>query len=86
MLIAQYGVWRPEGLFVYLYVRCFTPWQHFLLYHGGDMMYEMRKLEPTLLLIQGLSNLPHHIGMVLEELAFDETISYTQWGNGLQHS
>ena len=32
----------------------------FQLYHGGDMMYEMsrRKPEPTLLLTQGIFNLP----------------------------
>ena len=35
-------------------------------YHGGDMMYEMRrsKPEPTLLLTQGIFNLQHRIGMV----------------------
>ena len=51
-------------------------------------MYEMRrrKPEPTLLLTQGIFNLPHHIGMVREELAFDDGVSYTQRGNGLQHS
>ena len=36
----------------------------FQLYHSGDMMYEMRrKSESTLLLTQGIFNLPHHIGM-----------------------
>ena len=36
------------------------------LYHGSDMMDEMRrrKPKPTLLLIEGIFNLPHHIGMV----------------------
>ena len=50
------------------------------LYHGGDMMYEMRKLkpEPTLLPTQGNFNLPHHIGM-----AFDDPVGYTQHGNGV---
>ena len=58
----------------------------FQLYHGGDMMYKMRRIkpEPTLLLHEGIINLPHHIGMVLEELTFDDTVSYTQQGNGLQ--
>ena len=44
------------------------------------MMYEMsrRKSEPILLLTQGIFNHPHLIGMVLEELAFDDTVSYTQ--------
>ena len=52
------------------------------------MMYEMgrRKPEPTHLPKQGIFKIPHHIGMVREELAFDDAISYTQWGNGLQHS
>ena len=51
----------------------------FQLYHGGDMMYETgrRKAETTLLLTQGIYNLPHHIGMVREELAFDDAVSYT---------
>ena len=47
------------------------------------MMHEMRrkKSEPRLLLTQGIFNLPHHIGKVGEDLAFDEAVSYTQWGN-----
>ena len=38
----------------------------FQLYHGGVMMYEMRrrKRKPTLLPAHGVFNLPHHIGMV----------------------
>ena len=38
----------------------------FQLYHGGDMMPEMRrrKPEPTLLLTQGIFNPPRHTGMV----------------------
>ena len=59
-----------------------------LLYHGSDMMYEMkrRKPESIFLLTQGIFNLPHHIGM-LYDVAFDnDTVSYTQRGNGLQHS
>ena len=38
------------------------------------MMYVMRrrKPEPTLLPTQWIFNLPHHIGMVWEELAFDD--------------
>ena len=52
------------------------------------MMYEMRRknLEPTLLPTQAIFNLPHHIGMVGEELAFDDAVIYTQWSNGLQQS
>ena len=46
----------------------------FQLYHGSDMIYEMRrrKPEPTLLPTQGFFNLPHHTGMVWEELGFDD--------------
>ena len=48
------------------------------------MMHDMRrrKPEPTLLLTQWIFNLPHNIGMVLdlEELTFDDAVSYTQWG------
>ena len=51
-------------------------------------MYEMitRKPDLTLLSTQGIYILPHHIGMVGEELAFDDPVSYTSWGNGLQHN
>ena len=51
----------------------------FQLLLDGDMIYEMRrwKREPTLLLTQGIFNLPHNIGMVWEELAFDNAVSYT---------
>ena len=43
------------------------------------MMDEMRtrKLEPTLSLIQRIFNLPHYIGMVWVEPAFDDAVSYT---------
>ena len=37
----------------------------FQLYHGSDMIYETRKKpDPTLLLTQGIFNLPCHVGMV----------------------
>ena len=51
----------------------------FQLYHGGDMMHEMRrrKPEPTLIPTQGTFNVPHHIDMGWEELAFDNAVSYT---------
>ena len=58
--------------------------------YGGDLMYEMsrRKPEPTLLPKQRIFNPPptHHIGMVWEELALDDAVSYTQWVKGLQYS
>ena len=46
------------------------------------MMYELRRRnpEPTLLQTQGIFNLAHQIGMVQEELAFDDSISYTRRG------
>ena len=36
------------------------------LYHGDDMMYEMRRRKPesALLATQGFFNLPYHIGIV----------------------
>ena len=59
----------------------------FLVHQGGNMMYEMKsKPEPTLLLTQEIFNLLHHVGMVGEELAFDDAVSYMQQGNGLQQS
>ena len=50
------------------------------------MIYVMRRRKPehTILPTQGIFNLPPHIGMVLEELAFDNAVSYTQRGNGAQ--
>ena len=59
----------------------------FQLYLGGDMMYKMRrKPEPTPLATKGIFNLPHQKGIVQDELAFDDTVSYTELGNGLQHN
>ena len=42
------------------------------------MMLKMRPRKPksTLLPSQGILNLPHHIGMVWEELTFDDAVSY----------
>ena len=53
----------------------------FQLYHDG--MYEMRrkKVEPTLLQTQASFNLPQHIGMVGEELGFDDAECFTQCRN-----
>ena len=46
----------------------------FQIYHGSDIMNETRRRKPksTLLPTQWTFNLPHHIGMVSEELAFDD--------------
>ena len=81
--------------------KCAIKWREFVsllllyaiatviqLYHDSDMMYEMgrRKSEATLLQTQGIFNLPHVIGMVWEEPAFQDTVSYTQRRNGLHHS
>ena len=52
----------------------------FQLHHVGDMMYEMRrrKPKPILLPIQGIFNLLRYLGMVWEELAFADSVSYSQ--------
>ena len=57
----------------------------FQLYYCRDVMYEMRrrKPEPILSPTQEICNLPHNIGMVWEELAFDDFVSYTQQGNAI---
>ena len=75
-----------EGRIIVCLLLFYTIATAFQLYHGSHMMYEMRrrKLEPTLLQTQGIFNLPHHI--CIQELSFDDAVSYTQWGNGLQHS
>ena len=46
------------------------------------MIYEMRrrKPEPTLFPTQGIFNVPHHVGMVWEERAFDDAVSYIHSG------
>ena len=49
-------------------------------------MYEMRRKEPTLLPAQGIFILQQLIGLLWEELAFDEAVSYTQQGNEFQYS
>ena len=36
----------------------------FQLYHGSDMLYEMKKTEPTLLPTKGIFNFLYHIDMV----------------------
>ena len=43
------------------------------------MMYEMRRRKPesTRLPSKAIFNLPHHIGMVLEKLAFCDTVYTT---------
>ena len=43
------------------------------------MMYEMRRKKPERILLptKGIFNLPDHIGVVCEELAFDDAVSYT---------
>ena len=51
----------------------------------GDVMYEMRRRKPEPAL-SGIFNLPHHISMVWEEMAFEGVVNYTQRINGLQHS
>ena len=43
-----------------------------------------RNPEPTLLLTQGIFNIPYHIDVVWEQLAFDDAVSYThQWKSKL---
>ena len=60
----------------------------FHLHHGSDMMYDMRRRKPehTLLPTRRIFNLQQDIGMVQEELTFDDDVSHTDWENGLQHS
>ena len=62
-------------------VLLYTIAKVFQLYLGSDMMSEKtrRKPAPILSPTQGIFNLPHHIVMVWEELAFDDAVSYTQW-------
>ena len=54
-----------EGINVCLLLFCVIT-TVFQLYHGSDMMCEMRSQKPesTLLLTRGIFNLPYHIGMV----------------------
>ena len=53
------------------------------------MMDEMRRNpKPIFILTQWIFNLPHHIGMALEEVASDDAVSYTRrhQRNGLQYN
>ena len=55
--------YRFYSVFLLFYV--ITTVFQLYIYHGGDIIYEIRrKLKPTPLLTQGIFNLPHHIGMV----------------------
>ena len=54
-----------------------------MLYHVWD---EKEKARAYTFTTQGIFNLPHHIGMVWQELAFDDAVSYTQQVNGFWHS
>ena len=86
--IYKFSVSMPHNLFalVLLFYRIATVYH---LYNHSDVMYDMKRIRraqvkplPT----QGIFNLPHHICMVWEELAFDYSVSYTQRVNGLQHN
>ena len=71
-----------------LYLGCLLV---MILHHSNSISVISRRLydvwdeepEPTLLPTQAIFNLPHHIGMVEDELAFDDYASYAQWGDGL---
>ena len=49
----------------------------FQIYDGGDMMPEMRRRKPEPTLLQ-TKDIPQHIGLVREELAFDDAVIHTQ--------
>ena len=53
-------------LFVCLFVFFYVIATVLQSYHGGDLIYEMRRRNPVpkLVLTQVIFNLPHHIGMV----------------------
>ena len=70
LAISVLSVHSARFLFVLLF---YTIARVFQLYLVSDVTYEMRrKFEPTLLPTQGIINLPNHISMVCEELAFDD--------------
>ena len=51
-----------------------------------DICNEKEKAQAHPLPTQGIFNFPHYIGMICEEFAFHDAVSYTQRDNGLQHS
>ena len=68
--IITYPIWRyPSTWYIVCLLLLYAIATMFQLYHGG---------EPTLLPTQGIFNLPYHIGIVWEELAFDDALSYIQ--------
>ena len=65
-------------LIKYVCLLFYTVATVFQSYHGGDMMYEMRrKLKLYTFTDSRDLNSPHHTGMVGQELAFDYAVSYT---------
>ena len=67
MLLSNLSALILFAAFCLFFVLFYAITAVFQLYHGGDMMYEMRrgKPEPMLLPTRGIFNLPHHIeGMV----------------------
>ena len=59
-------VYEWMRVWVYVCLLIYTIATVFLLYHGSDMMFEMRRRKPESILLptQGIFNIPRHIGMV----------------------
>ena len=63
------GALHPDNIYANNRILCLLFYgiaTVFQLYYGGNLMYKMRgrKTEPTILLSQGIVNLPHNMGMV----------------------
>ena len=86
----KYLQFKPQNLYiderVPLSSYLFLTGVYFLKEQSLGYRYINSQDQSRLLPNQGIFNLPHHIGMASEELAFDDGVSYTQWRNGLQYS
>ena len=62
--------------FVVVLLLCFAIASVFQFYLGSAVKYQMRRMpEPTFSWIQGIFNLPPHIGMISEDLLFADAVS-----------
>ena len=77
---------RPRMTRSFVVVLCHSNNMSDIYWQWYDVWDEEEKALAYTFTDSRIFNLPHHICLVWQELAFDDDISYTQWRNGLQHS
>ena len=64
LLLKLCKITGKAAVHMFVYLLFYATTTVFQLFHGGNMMYEMRrKPEPSLLPTMGIFNFPHQIGM-----------------------